>query len=330
MPIRAAALVISLLAIGAAPPETPVGSAGPSSAASPTSGDVSTSCSSGRLLPVAFPDQPSVLPNEAGDYCPSDCQPPPADGPRHQHAWPEIWGFIGVRVFFEGTQLGPNGFTFNPLFTLDTDFNLSILPNKKLYIFIDTGFWGQKAGNGVTNPTQGSFDFSKREFDFSGGIAWNYWGPMEFRFFGYADNNLNRGISPTLPYGYNDGVGVENRLYLPGVDPYDVGRLSFLSIGYLPSNALMGLDGDQFKPGLLLHGYLTCDVPVIRSYLYVDGQYLGESGFRPRLLLLDGGLAVRPFSGLQNLEFRLGGADTFDVHVRRGLGLGYLGVRVQF
>jgi hypothetical protein len=258
------------------------------------------------------------------------CSEPPAEGPHHRQPWPEVWGFFGMRGFFAGTQLAPNGFTFNPLFAVDSDFNISILPNKKLYLFIDSTFWGQKAGNGVTNPTQGSFDFSKREFDVTGGLAWNYWGPLELRFFGYAQNNLNRGTDPQLPFGYNDGVGLENRLYLPGADIYDVGKLSFLGIGYLPSNALMGLDGNQFKPGLFMHAYLTWDLSMIRSYLYFDGQYFGESGAKPRLLLLDTGLAVRPFPALQNLEFRLGGADTYDVQVKHGLGLGYLAVRVQF
>jgi len=326
MQVRAAALVLFLVAAGSAP-------AGPEDYGAPLNSRRAGSEAAPVFFPSRFLDQESPPKAEEPDIAVAprgECPPAPLVLGHRLSCWPEIWGFVGVRGFVDGEQLAPNGLTFAPLFTLDTDFNLSILPNKKLYLFIDTSFWAQKATNGVTNPRQGSFDFSKREFDFSGGAAWNYWGPLEFRFSGFANNNLNRGISPNLPYGYNDGVGLENRLYLPGADIYDVGKLSFLSVGYMPSKTLVGLDGNQFKPGLLLHGYLTWDLPMIRSYLYCDGQYLGEAGVKPRLLLVDGGLAIRPFPAAQSLEFRIGAADTYDVQVRHGLGLGYLGIRVQY
>jgi hypothetical protein len=207
---------------------------------------------------------------------------------------------------------------------------LGLLPGKKLYLFATTNFWGQRAGADVTNPHQGSFDFSKREFDVTGGLAWNYYGAFELRAFGYALNNLNRGTSPISPYGFDDGVGVENRYYFGPADIYDVGRLSFVSVGYLPSNALTGADGLQFKPGLFARAYVTWDLPWWHSYLYGDGQYFGEHGGRPRLLLLDTGLAVRPFIKLQSLEFRLGAADTYDIEVHQNRTLGYAAFRIQF
>jgi hypothetical protein len=266
---------------------------------------------------------PSVLPD-------APTEPVVPEVPEHHLAWAEVWGFIGLEGFGIGTRTAPNGLSYHPLFDADSELNVGLLPHKKLYLFVDMDFWGQRATTGVTNPHQGPFDFSKREFDVTGGVAWNYWGPMELRAFGYAFNNLNRGISPNLPYGYNDGVGVENRFYLPSDDPYDVGRQGFLSIGYLPSNALMGFNAQQFKPGLFLHSYLTYDLPLIRSYLYLDGQYFGEAGVQPRLLSFDTGLAIRPFPAFQNLEFRLGGGDIYDVQVHHGEGFGYGAIRFQF
>lgn len=252
------------------------------------------------------------------------------DAPRHTLGWPEVWGLTGLNGYFAGTRTAPNGLPFHPLFSTPLELNLGLLPHKKLYFFADLDFWAQRATDGVTNPHQGGFDFSKREFDVTPGLAWNYWGPMELRAFGFAYNNLNRGTSPNLPFGYNDGVGIENRWYLPTADPYDVAKLSFLSAGYLPSKTLVGIDGQEFNPGLFLRAYLTWDLPAIRSYLYSDGRYFGEGGARARLLYFDGGVGIRPFPSLQNLEFRLGGGDQYDVEVGHGRAFGYGAVRLLF
>ncbi len=247
----------------------------------------------------------------------------------HARSWPEVWGFGGFEAT-AGNRMAPNGVPYDPLFDLQAQLNIGLLPNKKLYVYFDMDFWGQAAGAAVTNPTQGSFDFSKREFDFDIGLAWNYWDSMELRVFGYALNNLNRGNSTVSPSGYNDGWGIENRYYFHNADKYDVGKLSFLSIGYLPSNSLTGQDGLMFHPGLTARAYLTHDIPVIRSYLYVDGKYFADSGFLPRLLEYDAGLAVRPWQALQNLEFRVGGAGTYDMQYHYDRSIGYIAVRLQF
>ena len=168
----------------------------------------------------------------------------PLDSTRGHAGRPEVWGLIGLRGFYAGSRMAPNGVPFDPLFDFDGELNIGLLPHKKLYLFGDTDFWGQKAGTNITNSHQGGFDFSKREWDFTVGIAYNVYGPIEFRALGYAYNNLNRGTSTAYPSGYNDGVGLEARWYLPTkADPYDIGKVSFLSIGYLPSNRLTGATG---------------------------------------------------------------------------------------
>lgn len=252
------------------------------------------------------------------------------ESPLRHCAWTEVWGNAGAHGFFTGTQMAPNGETYTPLFSLDLDLNIGLVRDKKLYVFAQTQFWTQRATDGITNSSQGSVDFSKREFDVEIGAAWNYWGPLEFRIFGYADNNLNRGFSLTVPYGYNDGYGLENRFYLPTDDKYDLGRLSFLSLGYLPTKNLIGGDGQQFRPGFFARAYLAYDLPALKSYLYLDSQLFAEEAFKARLVILDGGLASRPFNRCQGLEFRLGCETTFDVQADTTRPLTYCALRFNF
>jgi hypothetical protein len=247
-----------------------------------------------------------------------------ASGRPRRFRWPEVWGFAQSSLFLAGTRMAPNGFDYQPLFDLDIQLNVGLLPNKQLYLFVDSDFWGQKA---TTGQTHGPFDYTKREFDVTAGVAWNYLGPLELRFFGYAYNSLNRGKSLLVPYGYADGLGFENRYYFASKDPYDVGRLSFLSFGYIPSKMLMGADGVGFKPGFFARAYLTHDLGLWNAYAFVDSDLVCKDGFSPRLLLLDAGLAARPFAVLEGLELRIGGMDTFDVLVIRNRGLGYFAIR---
>ena len=202
--------------------------------------------------------------------------------------------------------MAPNGVPFNPIFALDSNFNLGIIPNKRLYIFADSKFWMQKAAPGITNPSQGQWDFSKREFDFNAGLAMSYYDWLELRLSAYSFANLNRGTSLAQPFGFKDGVQIETRFYLPTNDRYDVGRLSFVGVGYYPSKGMVGADGLEFQPGLFVRGYGTWDLPWWHSYLYLDTQFIADKSFKPRLLELDGGLAVRPLAAVRNLEFRVG------------------------
>jgi hypothetical protein len=251
--------------------------------------------------------------------------------PRRSYAcWPQIWGYMGLDVYPAGNHMAPNGVPFRPLAALDWEINLSLLPDKELYLFADNKFWTQKAGAGVTNPSQGQFDFSKREYDLTLGAAWTYFDAFEFRLSTYGLNNLNRGNSLASPFGFKDGVLLENRFYLGNADIYDVGRLSFLSIGYYPSKSMVGGDGSEFHPGLFARAYLTYDVPAIRSYVYFDGTYTAERVVKSRLLEMDLGIAARPFERLPNLEFRLGYDVTGDVQADTSRNLLYGAIRIKF
>jgi hypothetical protein len=256
---------------------------------------------------VAPPPSPASGPPE-GLLAPpllAEADAPPAVGP-------PVWGIVGARGYPYGDAVASNGQEFHPLFSLDFSFNLWLWRAERLYLFADTRFWGQKPGAGVTNPSQGAFDFSKREFDFDGGLAWNFAGNWEARAFAYSFNNLNRGISQVSPTGFNDGVGLEQRYYLGpayallGTPAFDQARATFVSAGYYPTKTMEDPAGFRFKPGPFARAYLTWDLRGERLYLYTDDQLIGDRSFGPKLLLLDAGLAARPFGSLPRLEFRVG------------------------
>lgn len=225
----------------------------------------------------------------------------------------EVWGFVDMPIYATGTRQAPNGVYFDPLFAMNGSFNIGLIPDKKLYLFADTSFWMQRPGAGITNPSQGNLDFSKREFDFNAGIAWNYLGSLELRLSAYALNNLNRGVSLASPAGFKDGLLIENRFYFGSADKYDVGRLSFVSVGYYPTKSMVGGNGEDFHPGLFARAYVTYDLPFMTSYLYGDVKFTAERVVTPRLLEIDTGWAVRPFAQFRNLELRIGSDLTADL-----------------
>jgi hypothetical protein len=232
-----------------------------------------------------------------------------------------IWGLAGLRGYALGQEIAPNGQEYNQLFSLDWNFNLMLWSDQGLYAFAETRFWGQKAAPGVTNVHQGIFDFSKREFDFNLGAAWNYCDNFEARVFAYSLNNLNRGTSVVRPTGYNDGFGLENRYYLGcnysdlGTDAFDTARASFLSVGYFPTKDMVDGNGQPFKPGPFVRAYVTVDLWTDWLYAYLDTQFIGRRSFTPELLYADAGLALRPFAAVPRLEFRLGSENNYDVRI---------------
>jgi hypothetical protein len=275
--------------------------------------------------------------NTAKEGDPALDRPESSEQARDVVAGPIVWGIAGLRGYGFGQQTAPNGLEFNPLFTLDLDLNLWLWRVERLYAFTDTRFWAQRASPGVTNSSQGIFDFSKREFDLDLGVAWNYFGMLEARGFAYSFNNLNRGSSDVRPTGYNDGVGFENRLYVGGTyadlgqPGFDVARANFLGVGYYPTKDLVDADGNVFKPGPFARAYLTLDLfDGGGCYLYLDSQLIGTRSFGAKLVDLDAGAAVRPFRRVPALEFRFGSEDTYDLQLREIETSLYLGVRFVF
>jgi hypothetical protein len=250
--------------------------------------------------------------------------------------WQTAWGLAGLRAIPAGPKTAPNGFEYHPNFSLDLNLNIWIWRGQGLYAFTDMRLWGEKGEFRVTNPHDGAVGTSKRQFDLDGGAAWNYAGSWELRAFGYTQNNLNRGNDPLKPWGFTDGFGLENRYYLSaeyarlGQTGFDVARATFLSIGYLPSKTLVGNDGRMFKPGPTLGAYLIRDLWNWPCYVFGDAMYIGESSFRPRLLLFDVGVAARPFPSHRQWEIRLGAENTGDFQSHNVQNLWYGSLRFIF
>jgi hypothetical protein len=273
------------------------------------------------IMPVALLAATSIFCEEANELPERSARPA---------TWPEVWGDLALAGIFTGERMAPNGVPFDPMFMTDVNINLGLLPEKALYFFLENEFWAQRAGAGITNPDQGKFDFSKREFDFVIGLAWNVYHWFEVRASAYALNNLNRGTSTAFPSGYQDGVQIEMRHYFDSPNIYDTGRLSFVSVGYYPTQTMIGGDGFGFHPGLSARAYGAFDIPALRSYIFGDGRMIAERQFDVRLLTLDAGIAIRPFTRLQNIELRFGDEVTLDVKADTTRNLPYGAIRINF
>jgi hypothetical protein len=81
---------------------------------------------------------------------------------------------VGLTGYPTGKHEGPNGLAFDPLLALTSDFNLGLLPNKKLYLYLQSVFWVQHGAAGAPVTSQ-------REFDADLGVAWKYLDSLEFR-----------------------------------------------------------------------------------------------------------------------------------------------------
>ncbi len=248
------------------------------------------------------------------------------DGP----SWPEVWGDLGLQGYASGERMAPNGVVFDPIFKSNFNLNLGLLPRKKLYVFLETEFWMQRSSPGVTNDNQGIYDFSKREFDINTGLAWNVFDRLELRASVDALSNLNRGTSRTKASGYEDGGQLEARYYFGPATDYDVGRLSFVGIGYYPAQSFIGGDGFEFRAGMFAQAYATWNIPALRSYLYGHARLIQEEYGSLRLITFDAGIAARPFSRVQNLEFRIGNELTADVEADTTRDLIYAAIRVYY
>jgi hypothetical protein len=250
--------------------------------------------------------------------------------------WQSVWGVVGLRAIPAGPRVASNGEEYHPNFSMDLNFNFWMWRSQGLYLFADMSLWGEKGEYGVTNGRDGFVGTSKREFNLSGGAAWNYAGPWEARAFGYTDNNLNRGLNLVSPAGFTDGFGLENRYYLSpeyakmGQPGFDVAKATFLSFGYYPSKDMVGNDGQTFQPGLMLRAYLTYDLWDWPCYAFGDATYISERSFQPKLLLFDLGFAARPFRSCQQCEFRLGVDSTADLQVHNVQNLWYASFRFIF
>jgi hypothetical protein len=81
---------------------------------------------SALALPAADPDAPEPAGARLATPVPvgqaDDAAPPAAvDAARPEGHWPEVWGVLGVRGFFYGERMAPNGGAYDPLFAADLE-----------------------------------------------------------------------------------------------------------------------------------------------------------------------------------------------------------------
>jgi hypothetical protein len=241
--------------------------------------------------------------------------------------WQRTWGQAGVFGYPVGKKVAPNGVIYDPVFAIDLTLNIAITDDRRWYLYNDARFWAQRAEEGITNPSQGSFDFSKRQFDGTIGTAYNYSGPWEARAFFYSFNNINRGTSLDRPFGYNDGFATENRYYLPTTN-FDKGLYRFLSLGYYFTKSMIGGDQKLFDPSVFARASVALDFVPDRLYLYSDTTFITRRTLVAKLLLEDVGIAWRPFAHIPDLEFRIGVDNNYDMEAGILRSLLYGNVRI--
>lgn len=236
------------------------------------------------------------------------------------------WGLAGGRFIVNGNKTAPNGVVYTPYFSLDMIFNFALTRDRRLYGFVDARFWAQSNKDKVA---QHALDFSKRQFDLTPGVAWNFYGRFEARFFAYSYNNLNRGTTLTNPIGYKDGVALEGRYYFGGTD-FDRGVYNFLSVGYYLSKEMIGNDGEAWFPGGFIKWSYNIPLWEQRIFLYTMGEFILEKPYDAKWVWLDTGISGRPFASYPMLDLRAGNETNVDIVSGKTLTMWYIGARFAF
>jgi hypothetical protein len=189
------------------------------------------------------------VPGDTASLSSGDAQPPP------DLANPLAWGWVGAASYPGGSREAPNGRAFNPLSSLDLDFNLQLLPHKELYLFTNDSLWIRRSGLGASG-------LDRREADADLGLAWSFLQPFELRASAFSLTNLNRGAG--------GGLGPPSMNWRPG----------FWGVVGLPiywAGTRMAPNGVAFTPIFDLSGDLNLGLlPDKELYLFGDGSFWGQ------------------------------------------------------
>lgn len=182
----------------------------------------------------------------------------------------ETWGKFVLDLYplSSSKTVAPNGLAYTPVFAIGTRANIGN-PNG-LYFFVDARFWAEHSNPGVTtNSRQGDFDFTKREFDLSGGLAYRV--PKyrsELRLMPYSFNNLNRGVSANRPFGYKDGFRFEGLYFFPNKGrAFDMPI--YVGVGYYLTRELADTSGAGYTPAFFFEGHVEKG---LGHSLYAEGD----------------------------------------------------------
>src|SRR5215469_3484933 len=119
------------------------------------------------LVGAGGPMPEAIAQTAAPAIAPPACAAGPgAPCPPSAPSGPQAWGVIGIEGYATGLRPAPNGESYDPLLSLSSHINFGLLPNKRLYLFLDNDFWVQRTATRSSGVSQ-------REFDAEYGIAWN-------------------------------------------------------------------------------------------------------------------------------------------------------------
>lgn len=208
----------------------------------------------------------------------------PADG---------LWGDVGMGIYpTNGEKVAPNGLVYQPMFRLVADINIG---SSDSYLFANSAYYTEKPDPGVTtNKTQGSFDFTKRQYDFNIGYAWGLSDNTEVRFWLYSMSNINRGTDLHKPYGFKDGFVGSMRYYLQD----SAITQGYLEAGYYFTKELVDTNGNGYAPSVFANGNIS----------HLLG--MGVHGYGSAQLMTERN------SGLKELDTQMGVYYRFGQHAR--------------
>ncbi len=200
-----------------------------------------------------------------------------------------LWGDVGFGFYpTDSDKVAPNGTVYDPMFRIVFDLNLG---SNDSYFFANSAYYAEKPNPGVTtNKSQGEFDFTKRQYDFNIGYAFEVQRSLEARFWLYSMSNINRGRDLSDPYGFKDGfVGSVRHSFeeFSNVQGYT-------SIGYYFTKELVGTDGHGYSPGLF------AEINANRFLGY------GVRGFSQITALTEKGGSMHEIDAQLGLEYRMG------------------------
>ena len=91
---------------------------------------------------------------------------------------------------------------------------------------------------------------------------------------------------------------------------------------------MIGSNGQTFQPSLYLKGNVALDILPDYLYAFADVTFITQRPIEAKLLLADVGLALRPFTAIPDLEFRVGADSTIDLDLGNTRTLFYGNVRI--
>jgi hypothetical protein len=187
-----------------------------------------------------------------------------------------LWGDVGFGFYpTESEKVAPNGTVYDPMFRILFDMNFG---DDESYIFANSAYYTEKPNPGVTtNKTQGEFDFTKRQYDFNIGYAFDVTARTEGRFWLYSMSNINRGKDLVDPTGFKDGFIGALRFHADEFDPVQ----GYATLGYYFTKDLADTDGNAYSPGV--YGEINANKFLgygVRGYTQIVAITEKDSGLR--------------------------------------------------